>query len=278
MPPLVYCDQNFVATAHDGPEAYRARVQGLASTRTVTYVFSPWHWVDMAEDANVARSASVADFIDSISPAWLYERRNIQEREVSRAFYKFIGLQIPPRPMIGDINNVLYELTGTAAHRDTRAFVAHIGTVGPDHPLRSNLRKAYATNQKNSADFRAGKITAQIQQDIERLYIQGLLPAATPSGVVIDASTKNAFLNSYAVSTFPSIALEHFVTQDNWTTGRQLSQNNFLDQQHIMALPYVDWFVTDDKGFKGLMRRAAQSFPFRTAEVLTRADFDARFP
>jgi len=278
MPPLVYCDQNFVAITHDGPEAYRTRVQELASAGTLTYVLSPWHWVDMAEDADVVRSASVADFIDSLGPAWLYERRNIQEKEVSRAFYGFIGLQIPPQPMIGNINNVLYELTGTAAYRDTRAFVAHIGTVGPDHPLRSNLRKAYATNQKNGVDFRSGKLTAQIQQDTERLYIQGLLPAATPSGVVIDAGTKNAFLNSYAVSDFPSIALEHFVTRDNWATGRQLGQNNFLDQQHIMALPYVDFFVTNDKGFKGLMRRAARSFPFRAAEVLTRDDFDARFP
>ena len=44
-----------------------------------------------------------------------------------------------------------------------------------------------------------------------------------------------------------------------------------------MALPYVDLFITDDDKLSRLIRRATQKMPFRTAEVLTKADFDARF-
>ena len=151
--PLFYCDQNFVIRAHDSPEIYRKHIQELASAETVTYVLSPWHWVDMAEDADVPRGMSVADFVDSLRPAWMYDRRNIQEEEVSSAFFQFVPLQIEPPQMIGRIGDVIFELTGVREDRDTRAFVTHLRTVEADHPLRSNLRNAFATNQKNCADF-----------------------------------------------------------------------------------------------------------------------------
>jgi hypothetical protein len=68
------------------------------------------------------------------------------------------------------------------------------------------------------------------------------------------------------------------ITQENWAFKRQLNQNNFLDQQHVMALPYVDLFITNDDKLSRLIKRAVDKIPFRTAEVLTKADFDARFP
>jgi hypothetical protein len=113
---------------------------------------------------------------------------------------------------------------------------------------------------------------------VERLYIERLLPDVTPTGDDIDGNTRTRFLDSYSLSDMPSVALEHYVTRDNWATGRQLKQNTFLDQQHIMALPYVDLFITDDQQLTGLMKRAAQNVRFKTAEVLGKDGFDARYP
>jgi hypothetical protein len=77
---------------------------------------------------------------------------------------------------------------------------------------------------------------------------------------------------------YPSFALETKATQDNWAAGRQLSQNNFLDQQHVMALPYVDFFITDDKRLTGLIARIVAGVPFRCATVITKAQFDGLYP
>jgi hypothetical protein len=113
---------------------------------------------------------------------------------------------------------------------------------------------------------------------VERLYIKGLLPATTPAGLAIDEGTKRAFLSSYKLTDLPATALETKITRENWALRRQLNQNNFLDQLHVMALPYVDLFITNDDKLSRLMKRAVAGMPFRTAEVLTKNEFDARFP
>ena len=93
MPPLTYCDNNFVITAHDAPAEYKAHLRALASSGKVRYVLSPWHWREMAQDGDHARGVSVADFCDSLGPVWLYDRRSIQRREVAAALYRFANIQ-----------------------------------------------------------------------------------------------------------------------------------------------------------------------------------------
>jgi hypothetical protein len=105
-----------------------------------------------------------------------------------------------------------------------------------------------------------------------------LLPATTPAGIAIDEGTKSAFLSSYKLTDFPATALESRMTRENWDLGRQLNQNNFLDQLHVAAVPYVDLFLTNDQKLSRLIKRVVEGVPFRVAEVLTKDEFDVRFP
>src|SRR4029077_12962149 len=88
MPLLAYCDNNFIITARDRPEEYKAHLRALASSRKIKFVLSPWHWRELARDADHARGTSVADFCDSLSSVWLHDRRSIQKREVAAALYR----------------------------------------------------------------------------------------------------------------------------------------------------------------------------------------------
>ena len=74
------------------------------------------------------------------------------------------------------------------------------------------------------------------------------------------------------------MCLETRGTYDNWDNGRQLTRNNFIDQQHIMALPYVNFFVTDDARLTTLIGRIVNGVPFRCATVITKAQFDCLYP
>jgi hypothetical protein len=278
MPPLTYCDSNFVITAHDAPQDYKTHLSELASGGSVKFVLSPWHWREMAQDADHARGTSVADFCDSLDPVWLYDRRTIQKKEVSAAFSKFANIPAAPPAMLGDVADIIYDLAGTKAYRNCRSFVEHLRNIGTNHPMEKSFKNAFDANQKNTADFLAGKLTPQLHAKIERLYIQGLMPATTSAGIVIDNSTKNAFLSSYKLTDLPATALETKITRENWVLKRQLNQNNFLDQFHLMALPYVDLFITNDDKLSRLMKRAVAGMPFRTAEIVTKDEFDARFP
>jgi hypothetical protein len=276
MPSLVYCDNNFVIEAHDGPEEYKAQLRSLSSKNEVKFVLSPWHWREMAR-GDTARGNSLADFCDSLDPAWLHDRRTIQKKEVAYAFYRFANIQADPPVMVGDISEIIYDLVGTKAYRNCRVFVEHLRGIGPKHPIEVTFKSALRASQKNGWLFRAGKLTPKLLAYFERLYIQGLLPSTTPAGLILDEGTKREFLNSYTLTTCPATALESEITQDNWAFNRQLNQNNFLDQQHAMALPYVDLFITDDEKFSRLMTRAVNKMPFRAARVLMKTEFDERF-
>jgi hypothetical protein len=231
----------------------------------------------MARDADYRRGISVADFCDSLSPSWLYERRTVQRKEVAAAFSRFAKIQVDAPVMVGDISEIIHDLIGTKTYRSSRAFVEHLRSIGPNHPMETTFKNAFESNQRNTADFLSGRLTQQMLDKVERLYIQGLLPATTPAGVSIDESTKRRFLASCHLTDFPAIALEMKTTRDNWTLRRDLNQNNFLDQLHIVALPYVDVFVTDDDKLSRLMKRSVEGVPFRTADILTKSAFDARF-
>jgi hypothetical protein len=276
--PLVYCDHNFVVTAHAAPDPYRRHLGELVANGNATFILSSQHWIEMAEDRDLARGIATADFVDSLRPRWLFTRRSIERKEVGAAFFRFAGVPSDLPEMMGDVRDIIRDLVGQAVYRDSRSFVTHIRDIGACHPLRSSLQSALEANEANGVRFRAGRFTQEFQRGIERLYVEQLLPARTPANVVIDAGTKRRFLDAYQLSDFPSIVLETKATFDNWRAGRQLNRNNFMDQQHLIALPYADLFVTDDRALTNLVTRIAAGLPFRTAIVLTKSQFDLQFP
>ena len=87
--PFIFCDLNFIITAHQKPDAYKRHLQQLAEAGTVTFVLSPFHWAEAAEEADPVRGAAKADFMDSLLARWIYERRAIQRKEATTVFFRF---------------------------------------------------------------------------------------------------------------------------------------------------------------------------------------------
>jgi len=116
--PLIYCDHNFIVKANEASDLYRDHLRQLVTTGTVTFVLSPMHWVEAAEDENPARGTAKADLMDSLQARWLYDRRSIQKREVADAFFRFAGVASGTPPMMGDVADVIADLVGQRAQRD----------------------------------------------------------------------------------------------------------------------------------------------------------------
>jgi hypothetical protein len=279
VPLLAYCDNNFVVAAHDlATNRYKAHLSALASGGIVTLVLSHWHWLEMATDADHARGASMATFCDSLNAAWLYDRLSVQRKEVEAAFYKFANIQSDAPAMIGGIEDIIHDMIGTRAYRKCSVFVEHLQRAGPDRPIGKTLNRKLEASRRNAKDFPAYTLTDEMLAKFQRYHVQRLLPPSTPSGIVIDESTKRDFLDWYTLSQLPATALEMRVARENAKLSRTLNQNNLMDQQHLSAVPYVDLFVTNDTKFSNLIKRAAEGMPFRTAGVLTKEEFDSRFP
>src|SRR5713226_1249895 len=276
--PFVFCDLNFLVTAHQGPDAYKQHLQQLAGAGTVTFVLSPMHWAEAAEDADAVRGAAKADFMDSLLARWIFERRSVQRKEATAAFFRFLRVQANAPQMIGSVVDVIADLAGAQAERRSRDFVAHLRTIGQNHPLKQSLQQAFDTNRVNGERFRAGQLNANFLRNIEKLYIQGLLPAQTPAGVVIDGDSKRRFLDGSQLTDFPAFSVESLATYDSWRENRQMNRNNFMDQQNLMALPYVDFFLTDDAKLRALVGRISPGLPFSIATLLTKSEFDLLYP
>ncbi len=275
--PFVFCDLNFIISAHQESDAYKQHLQQLAGAGTVTFVLSPMHWVEAAEDADPVRGAAKADFMDSLLARWIYERRSVQRREATAAFFRFPKIPAEPQ-VIGSVVDVIADLTGVQAERHSRDFVAHLRTIGQNHPLERSIQQAFDSNRVNGERFRAGRLDAEFIRNMEKRYVQGLLPTETPAGVIIDGDSKRRFLDGSRLTDFPAFAVESLATYDSWRENRQMNRNNFMDQQHLMALPYVDFFLTDDARLRALIGRISPGLPFSIATPLTKADFDARYP
>jgi len=276
--PLVYCDHNFVVTSGQQTDDYKNHLRKLTSDGTVTFVLSPFHWIEMAEDADVARRQAKADYVDSLNPQWLRERRNIEAKEVESAFYDFAKIPHDPPQMVVKVTEVIADLAGQPGDRPSRNFVEHLRGIGPNHPIRTTLNEAFAKNQANIASYQKGMFTPTFRRGVEVLYVERLLPTNSPAGLIIDDSSKKDFLRVQKLTDFPAIAVETLATYDNWAQGRQLAHHNFLDQQHVVALPYVNLFITDDKSLTSLISMVVKDVPFPCAKVITKAEFDASYP
>jgi hypothetical protein len=276
--PLFYCDHNFVSNALQASSEYREHLRALVRQGTIRFVLSPMHWVDAAEDADVERGNSKSDFMDSLTPDWLLDRRSIQRNEVASEFFRFLKIPRPRATIMGTIADIIHDLVGQKADRSSRSFVNHIRKIGANHPLEKAIQQAFDTNRKNTEYFESGKINESLAENIQRRYVQGLIPKVTPSGLTIDETSKKTFAQEIAFDSLPSIALEHAATRDNWTHGRDLTRNNFVDQQHLIALPYVDFFITDDKKLTSLATRITTGVGYRIGNLLTKAEFDNLYP
>jgi hypothetical protein len=276
--PLVYLDYNFIATAHDSPGTYKKRLREAAGR--LTFVLSRWHHVEMARDEDEYRAYSVADFVDSLEPKWLYDRRSLHLRELkTQLFNSGIWYEIGPpmgtlREMLADLRNTLPSPTPAQSANLVREF----RQLGKEHDVAKSLRKNYENQKENRQDYCNGTITPFDFPRLDRAVIRGFMKEGlspnTPSP--FDARLINEFSSTCKKELLRSIALEIAVSRDAWKNNRALSENEFIDLQHMIALPYVDVFVTDDCRLKKIVQRVVPRLPFRTAEITGKAEFDRR--
>jgi hypothetical protein len=66
----------------------------------LSVVVSSWHLIETANTTNLGNATELAEFIDSLRPAWLLERRDIQKLDVEEDFYRYLGLDHQTKPRV----------------------------------------------------------------------------------------------------------------------------------------------------------------------------------
>lgn len=94
--PLIYLDQNALiglGLRSQKDPYFRKRLYSRIEDGSLRIVVSSWHLIETAQSPNIVSATRLADFIDSLKPLWMYERRELQKLDVQEDFYRFLKIE-----------------------------------------------------------------------------------------------------------------------------------------------------------------------------------------
>ncbi len=284
-PPTIYLGQDALINLYEESvktPGFKDKLTKAIADAQVTIVLSPWHWVETAQTKDLTKALPLAEFMDSLRPGWLRDRRHLETTEVEQKFFQFAGISYPPRGAIVARAELLTEMNGFYVSPEraptSREFVE--GWIKAPK-LMEPIVDSYQKNVRALVGLREalalGKVTSEMMKEGDRKHIQRHLPKSTPNGVVLDEGTKNAFLDKVTQTDFPTLSIESEIAEYSWANRGRTDWNSMIDKFHLISsTPYTEIVVSDDRFFY-LLLPSAQKTGHVKAAVMKFAQFCAKF-
>jgi hypothetical protein len=284
--PLTYLDQNALlglGFKAQKPE-FRTSLDSAIRSGSVKIVVSSWHLIETANTANVNSATRLADFIDSLDPAWIFERRDLQKLDVQEDFYRFLRIDYENQPRVTSRSAVIAAVNNA---RDSPRFdIPSRDFVRQwiDHPAQ--LRTLKASYERNVDDLfrlreivKTGLLTDEVRRRAEEILVKLSLPKTTPAGLEIGRELKADYTLQAKISSMPTMAIEAAISENEWSDRAvgEVGRNTLIDKFHLIsALPYVDEIVSTDSFFHAIYPVAQRTGHVRAA-LLKNDEFIGRF-
>src|SRR5262245_610943 len=96
--PLTYLDQNALIGLGRKARAaeFRKKLDASLESGALRVVVSTWHLIETTHAPKLELAVELAEFIDSLDSAWLFERHDILRMEVAEDFYEYAGIEHQP--------------------------------------------------------------------------------------------------------------------------------------------------------------------------------------
>jgi hypothetical protein len=140
-----------------------------------------------------------------------------------------------------------------------------------------SIRDNFKAQESNRQHYQSGELTALDFHRLEQVYLRSIMPKQLPSGAPLNERFMRNFVEHCRIELLPCIAVEMAVSRDAWIHNRALTDRAFRDLQHVIAVPYVDYFVTNDLTMTSVLHRVLPRMPFRFATIIDKSQFDAHF-
>lgn len=280
----IYLDQNALIGlgAKARSQAFRKKLDELVESGIFNAVVSPWHLIETAHTKNLDNAVELAEFIDSLKPAWLLERRDIQRLEVQEDFYRFLKFDFEIAPRVTTRSAAFATLLG---RKDTARFDIPSPNFVKQWIERPEQTRTLEKSYQNSAVsltrlrelVKEGKVTDEIRKRVDDLLVESSLPKSTPAGLYVGRETEREYVVQVRVETIPSLAIETAISEHEWVSQGGADRNTLIDKFHLIsALPYMDEIVSDDKFFHKVYE-AAQKTGYVKAQLVGNDGFLKRF-
>jgi hypothetical protein len=282
--PLTYPDQNaLIALGVAARKAdFRKKVDSALESGTLSVVVSTWHLIETANTKNLARATELAEFIDSLKPSWLLERRDAQKLEVEEDFCGFLKVECPAKPRVTTRSAALAALNG---QKDAPKFdIPSPAFVKQwiEHPdqlkvLEETYKKGVDTLIRLRELAKEGKLTDELRRRVDEILITASLPKTTPAGLDVGRELRNGYVQQVNIKNLPTVAIETAISEHEWVSQGGADRNTLIDKFHLIsALPYVDEIVSDDKFFHEIYPWAQQTGHVK-AKLLSNEELLKRF-
>jgi len=255
--PQSYVDQNTLIAL--GVRArkpdFRKKLDDALASGVLSVVVSTWHLIESANTKNLAAAIELAEFVDSLKPAWLLERRDAQRLEVEEDFCAFLKLECQQKPRVTTRSAALAALNG---EKDAQKFDIPSPVFVKqwiEHPdqlkvLEETYKKGVDTLIRLRELAKEGKLTEELRRRVDELLVMASLPKTTPAGLDVGRELKIGYVQQVKIATLPTLAIETAISEHEWVSQGGADRNTLIDKFHLIsALPYVDEIVSDDKFF-----------------------------
>lgn len=268
MTKLLYLDNNVFA--QDGSWLKIETLLGAHPELRVAV--SQWLLIETANFKNRPRKLKRAAFIDSLNPAWLFDARIVQQREL--AAFVYAGFFRKQAPSIESYSNMLSDVVYwfmPAALRPPITAVEYMNQIDAIDltPLRdAAAESATALNTLKMADR---KHIAQTEEPAFRAWIAQRLPAIDPDGQVIDTGRRQSILawcwaertRLYAACPAMDVEDQLFRVRRADPKRRAVDQDAYDLQHALIGLAYCDYFISRD----GFVRTCGERVARKRAAV-----------
>lgn len=237
----------------------------------VRFVLSPSHWIEASRAPSLRAALRTADAMQSLRPLWLRERRSLERREVQAWLSGKANDNTAIEPLCNSTSLVATDLSGLSGAIAIITCTQIVRYLHNKGDFRNTLEGAYKSNadwfEVNVQHVAKGQLTAKKENEI---WVAWICSIAREAGQALsDEQLKNVDR-----SCFPTTLTEFEVAKENWTRAvanpqMKLSPQRLGDVFHlVVALPYVDFVISNDSGFRSLAKAVRKRLPFRAAVPL----------
>jgi hypothetical protein len=286
----VYPDHNFLIYCVKNP-TWRKAVTEAHKVGRITVVLSAWHFYEYGNASGYADTESLIEFAEELQPKWILERADLQHREFI-VIWNYFWSGGPPdfnpictlAEQAAALNRVPVERMSRYSIRD---YVKHWSTPGALDEIQAVMKAQTEVARQNMSRYVADRnrfgvlpLTecAYVAIQFARLHeVQPWRVWALAQEIFREGPLSvqiQCFVYWRCTEYLKAYMTEVALTLELYPTGAALSMNRQIDRQHaIMALPYCDVLVTDDKDLRNRIARVKPKLRFKTAEVMRGQDF-----
>jgi hypothetical protein len=281
--PLTYLDQNaLINLGRRAREKEFRKKLDVALKGSLSVVMSPWHLIETAHTKKQEAAIELAEFIDSLRPQWLLDRRDIAKIEVAADFFAFAGIKYSPPVVVTTRSAAFAVLNGQPDAQRFNVPAPAFVKQWLEHPEQLEpLEKPYKDNVESLIRLRElqkeGKITAEVRQRSDRKLLEQVLPSRTPEGLDFGRDLPQRYLDQARVGAIPVLAIETAISEHEWDANGGVDRNTLLDKFHLSpALHYVDEIVSDDGFFHKIYPVTSKTGHVK-AKLIRNEEFLGRF-